>query len=215
MTDTFIHLCCFEFTYLFNPGDQLIQKPCTWARRSAAREPAGLQPCAAGCTQRPASSQQQELVNCPRPFKQHFTPPDDSKGKHRFALPNKHQEKNVLSVYKTACQLNSSYIINNLSSPTIYLPHDVPAFFHSTQVVCMLSMPYALFLYCTLKTKPLGRRNTVHACRHTRQAFQPTPWQGGKSSSQTCLFNSLSLPSWSFSDPCSPPLFFPAYPHKG
>lgn len=47
----------------------------------------------------------------------------------------------------TACQLNSSYIINNLSSPTIYLPHDVPAFFHSTQVVCMLSMPYALFLY--------------------------------------------------------------------
>lgn len=122
--------------------------------------------------------------------------------------------KNVLSVYMTACQLNSSYIINNLSSPTIYLPHDVPAFFHSTQVVCMLSMPYALFLYRTLKTKPLRRRNTVRACSHTRQAFQPTLWQGGKSSSRTCLFNSLSLPSWTFSGPYPPP-FFPAYPHKG
>ena len=106
-----------------------------------------LRPCAR-CTQRLASSLQREPVNCPRPFKQHFIPPDDYKGKHRLALPNKHQEKNVLSEYMTACQLNSSYFINNMSfPPPIYLPHDLHAFFYSIQDVCMLSMAYALFLY--------------------------------------------------------------------
>lgn len=143
--DTFIHLCGFEFAYLFNAGDQLLRKSRTWVPCGAAREPARTALPAALCWVYPAPGEQ-PTVSCPRPFKQHFIPPDDYKGKHCFALPNKHQEKNVLSEYMMACQLNSSYIINNTSFPCPLYIHMIIMLFFLQHSSCLYAKHDSLYL---------------------------------------------------------------------
>lgn len=115
----------------------------------------------------------------------------------------------------TACQLNSSYIINNMSFPSPHISSPWSSCFFLQHSRCSYAKHDLMLFFSTstMKTKPLGSRNVVHACNHIKQVFQPTLWQGGKSSTQTYLFYSLFLPSWSFSDPC-PWYFSPLYPHN-
>lgn len=76
------HLCYFEFTYLFSPCDQGLQKPHAWARCSAAQVPAVPN------AQQAAHSW--ETVLAPSNY---FISSPDYMGKHHLALPNNHQEK--------------------------------------------------------------------------------------------------------------------------
>lgn len=85
-------------------------------------------------------------------------------------------KKKYLSAYMTGCQLNSSYIINNLSSP-LHLS--------CTRCLCRF-LEHSRHLYAKhdlcpsslasrVKTNPLCNRNMVHGCNGIRWAFSPLP----------------------------------------
>lgn len=163
-----MHLCYFESTYLFSPGDQGLQKPHAWALCSAAQVTAALS------AQQAAHSW--EIVLAPSNSNSYHLLTTQANTTWPFLRAT---DKKCLSAYMTACQLNSSYIINNLSSPLHLSCTWCPCLFlqHSRHL-------YAKHDLCsstsTVRTNPLCSRNMVHACDRIRWAFNPPPGKVAK-----------------------------------